>query len=209
MEKFYKKLNFSPLDFRKPRIPDLKDDWPAFTKDNSYAVISDTPRYEKKFRFCQVALWGGLVDALKDPFCNLPGINDILNILPKDLLTGGGILNPADVSKKLVQTVLPGKLIPKIPGLSGDGKGNTPLPGFGGLLGNGGDKKSDGKHDLTGGLLGGSFTKTNSESSGEKKNDGKTGLTGGLLGSLTNGGSESKQTTKTPVAHIGLKLPLG
>lgn len=77
------------LLFRKPRIPGSKDEWPPYRNENSYAVISHQPRIEKKFRYCQVALWGGLVKKLTDPFCNFPGIDSVLKLLPHNLLDQG------------------------------------------------------------------------------------------------------------------------
>lgn len=79
---------------RKPRLPNSNEEWLSFKEDNAYAIISDKPKIEKKFRFCQIALWGGFIDKLKDPFCNLPDLQEVLKLLPEDLLSGGLLSSP-------------------------------------------------------------------------------------------------------------------
>lgn len=118
----------------KPRIPELKYEWPLFANDNSYVIISPQPQINKKFRFCELALWGGFVDRFNDPSCKFPGMENILKTIPdlnnllKDNLLGDKNLNLANIQNALKAAVTPPALLNNL------GVG-SPRPG--GLLGGG------------------------------------------------------------------------
>lgn len=184
----------------------MKENWPPFNPDHSYVVIAEKPRVEKKFRYCQVALWGGFMDILQNPFCNLPGIKDIANILPKDLL-GASILNPADLplplegvtgalkdNLKLPVKLPTDKLIKPLPiggGLLGGDDKKKPSPPIGGGLLGGGDQKKP-SPPIGGGLLGGGENK-----SGGNKNSGGLLPGGGLFGKGTESPKPKQSSTTT------------
>lgn len=60
----------------------MNQEWPQFQDENSYVAISPQPKVGKRFRYCQLALWGGFIDKLMDKFCNFPQINSILQTIP-------------------------------------------------------------------------------------------------------------------------------
>jgi len=85
----------------------LGDEWPSFTssKQSDYVVLDENPRIEKKFRFCEMGLWGGVPDILQSSYCNLPGISDILGTVP-DLLKNGVLSDVTGGTKTLLENPL-------------------------------------------------------------------------------------------------------
>lgn len=81
----------------------MGDEWPSFTssKQSDYVVLDENTRIEKKFRFCEMGLWGGVPDILQSSYCNLPGITDILGTVP-DLLKNGVLSDVTEGTKNLL-----------------------------------------------------------------------------------------------------------
>lgn len=81
----------------------MGDEWPSFTssKQSDYVVLDENSRIEKKFRFCEMGLWGGVPDILQSSYCNLPGISDILGTVP-DLLQNGVLSDVTEGTKTLL-----------------------------------------------------------------------------------------------------------
>ncbi|XP_050433145.1 carboxylesterase 4A [Adelges cooleyi] len=133
----------------KPRLSKLDDEWPSFTsaKRSDYVILSENSRIEKKFRFCEMGLWGGLPDILQSSYCNFPGISDILKTVP-DLLKEGvlgdvtsnainALSNPLNKIAGLVNTdhITPGliNLSPNKPTKQNNQQSNGGLPLLGGV----------------------------------------------------------------------------
>ncbi|XP_065212693.1 carboxylesterase 5A isoform X2 [Planococcus citri] len=135
----------------KPKITELKTDWPQFANENSYVIISPQPQISKRFRYCELALWGGFVDRFQDPTCKFPGIDNILKSIPNlnDLLKNN-LLADQNLNLANIQNAL--KSVVTTPPLLGGNNGGLlggPKPGGGGGLLGGGSKQGGG------GLLGG------------------------------------------------------
>lgn len=87
---------------------------PGFTSNaNNFIEISSQPKVSDKFRYCEMALWAGLGERLKDVSCAvkdtildalgapIPVITDVQNQLGTENLTNtltkplGGLLSPS------------------------------------------------------------------------------------------------------------------
>lgn len=88
-------------------------DVPSFTgTNNNFLQINATPKVGKNFRFCEMALWAGLAQRLKDPLCqfissvkDVPG--SVINATKLDTVTGG--LGRSMKSSGLLNTNLLGR----------------------------------------------------------------------------------------------------
>lgn len=58
--------------YREPRLLDNGEQlpWPHFSEDkNNFLTITSKPRFRDNFRFCQMALWGGIFPRLQSATC--------------------------------------------------------------------------------------------------------------------------------------------
>lgn len=137
------------------------------------------------------------MDNLQNPICKLPGIKDIVNIIPKNLL-GASILNPTDLPIVFEDIAEKLKLpvgLPKLPTDGILGGGDKPKLPTDVLLG-GGDKK---------GPIGQGILPIGDNQSGGNQGSGGLLSGGGLFGPGNNSGKskQSPSTTRGPSLGLG------
>ncbi|KAI5713458.1 hypothetical protein M8J75_016594 [Diaphorina citri] len=108
-----------------PQLPNSNVKWSPFSAQNSeFLVLSKTPRMDKEFRHCQMALWEGLAEVLQSQKCSLLNLQKLLGT-EKGLLGGLTGVNSA------------GKRVDLLGGLTG-GENNLVGGLTGGLTGGNG-----------------------------------------------------------------------
>nr|CAD7432931.1 unnamed protein product [Timema monikensis] len=108
--------------FITSRIPNLpnKPVWPTFSSDtSSYLSISSIPKLSDNFRYCEMALWNGLVSHLQSSTCSaINGIeelqaqlfgtvNSVANIIIDPIKNLSNVVNPL---QNISTLVLPGSM---------------------------------------------------------------------------------------------------
>jgi hypothetical protein len=97
--------------YREPRLLDNGEQapWPPFSEDrNTFLTITSKPRFHDNFRFCQMALWGGIFPRLHSAMCEaLWGITEFSGdaLAAVDLALQQGVAHGAVVSTVINSTL--------------------------------------------------------------------------------------------------------